>query len=163
MHPACDNVSSFHRVTISTWPNFTQDVHRHWTTQHLHLQTSLGQFGRTSSSNKGFPGSSGVKNLTANAGDTGNLGLIPGSGRSPGGGNGSPLEYPCLGNPLDRGAWRVTVHAVTKSHTRLSDWAQQQNENTHTFEKALMILGGWMWNEINLIILGTTQINIVIF
>ena len=49
-------------------------------------------------------------------------GSIPGLGRSPGGGNGSPLEYPCLENPMDRGAWRATVHGVTKSRTRLSDF-----------------------------------------
>ena len=69
-------------------------------------------------SDYGFPGGSVVKNLLANAGDTGS---IPGSpGRSPGGGNGSPLQYPCLGNPMDRGAWRATVHEVAKSRTRLS-------------------------------------------
>ena len=58
------------------------------------------------------------KNLPANAGD---MGLIPGSGRSPGGGNGNPLQYSCLGNSLDRGVWRVTVHGVTKSQTQLSN------------------------------------------
>ena len=52
-----------------------------------------------------------VKNSLANAGDTGDMGLIPGSGRSPGGGNGNPLQYPCLGNPVNRGAWRATVHS----------------------------------------------------
>jgi len=59
-----------------------------------------------------------VKNLPVNAGD---LGSIPGSGGYPGGGNGTPLQYSCLGNPMDRGAWRATVHGVTKSQTRLSD------------------------------------------
>ena len=52
-----------------------------------------------------------VKNLPANAGD---VSLIPGSGRSPGEGNGSPLQYSCLGNPMDRGAWRATVHGAAK-------------------------------------------------
>ena len=61
-----------------------------------------------------------VKNLPANAGDTGDLGLIPGSGRPPGGRNGNPLQYFWLGNPMDRGAWCVTVHGVAKSLTRLS-------------------------------------------
>ena len=46
-----------------------------------------------------------VKNLTANAGGTGNMGLVPGQGRSPGGGYGSPVQYSCLENPMDRGAW----------------------------------------------------------
>ena len=55
--------------------------------------------------NSGFPGGLLVKNLPANAGD---VGSIPGSGRSPGGGNGRPLQYSCLWNPMDRGAWRAT-------------------------------------------------------
>jgi len=54
---------------------------------------------------RGFPGGTVVKNLPANAGDTGDMGSIPGSGRSPGGGHGSPLQYSCLENPTDRGAW----------------------------------------------------------
>ena len=58
-----------------------------------------------------------VKNLPANAGDIRDVGLIPGSGRSPGGGNGNPLQYSCLGNPMDRGAWWATVHGVAKSRT----------------------------------------------
>ena len=62
-------------------------------------------------------GSSVVKNLPANAGDAGS---IPGSGRSPGGGNGSPLQYSCLGNAMDSGAWRATVHGVAKSWRQLS-------------------------------------------
>ena len=56
-----------------------------------------------------------VKNLPANAGDAGDLGLIPALGRSPGGGNGNPFQYSCLGNPVDRGAWQATVHSVTKN------------------------------------------------
>ena len=52
----------------------------------------------------GFPGGSVVKNLPANAKDTGNAGLIPGPGRSPGGGNGNPLQHSCQENPMDRGA-----------------------------------------------------------
>ena len=60
-----------------------------------------------------------VKNPLANAGDLRDLGLIPGSGRSPGGGHGNPLLYSCLENPMDRGAWQETVHMVTKSQTQL--------------------------------------------
>ena len=56
-------------------------------------------------------GGSAVKNLPANVGD---LGLIPGLGRLPGEGNGNPLQYSCLGNPMDRGTWWATVHGVTK-------------------------------------------------
>ena len=59
-----------------------------------------------------------VKNPPANAGD---VGYIPGLGRSPGEGNGNLLQYSCLEDPLDRGAWRVTIHGVPKSQTQLSD------------------------------------------
>ena len=59
-----------------------------------------------------------VKNLPASAGDPGS---IPGSGRSPGEGNGNAFQYSCLENPMDRGAWRATVRGVTKSQTRLSN------------------------------------------
>ena len=59
----------------------------------------------------GLPGGSLVKNLPANAGDAGS---IPGSGRSPGVGNGNPLQYSYLRNPTDRSAWRAVVHGVTK-------------------------------------------------
>ena len=60
-----------------------------------------------------------VKILPANAGD---VGLIPGLGRSPGGGNGNPLQYSCLKNAMDRGAWRATVYGVAKSWTRLTHY-----------------------------------------
>ena len=56
-----------------------------------------------------------VKNLLANAGERRDTSLIPGLGRSSGGGHGSPLQYSCLENPMDRGAWRVTVHRITQS------------------------------------------------
>ena len=58
-----------------------------------------------------------VKNLPANAGDIRDTGLIPGSGRCPGGGHSNPLQYSCLENSTDRGAWRATVHGVAKSLT----------------------------------------------
>ena len=60
-----------------------------------------------------------VKKLSASAGDGGDSGLISGSGRAPGGGHGNLLQYSCLENPLDRGAWWATVHGGTNSHTRL--------------------------------------------
>ena len=60
-----------------------------------------------------------VKNTPANAGDIRGVGSSPESERSPGGGHGNPLQYPCLENPMDRGAWWATVHGVTKSQTRL--------------------------------------------
>ena len=71
---------------------------------------------------KGFPGSSAVKTLPTNAGDTGDMGSVPGSGRSSGVGNVNLLQDSCLKNSVDRGAWWATVHGVTKSQTRLSNW-----------------------------------------
>ena len=70
----------------------------------------------------GFPGGRVVKNLPANAGDARDLGSVSGSGRSPGVGNGNPLQYSCLENSMDREAWRATVHGVAKSQTRLNDY-----------------------------------------
>ena len=64
-----------------------------------------------------------VKNPPASAGDAGDLGSIPGAGRPPGGGNGHPLQYSCLGNPMDRGAWRTAVHGVAEL---------DMTEHTHT-------------------------------
>ena len=65
----------------------------------------------------GFSGGSAVRNLPADVRDAG---LIPGLGRSPGEGNGNPLQYSCLENFMDRGAWRAAVHGVAKSQTQLS-------------------------------------------
>ena len=62
----------------------------------------------------GFPGGLGGKESVCNVGD---LGSAPGLGRSPGGGYGDPLQYSCLENPMDRGAWRGTAHGVVKSRT----------------------------------------------
>ena len=89
-----------------------------------------------------------VKNPPANAGDTRDSGSIPGLGRSPGGGHGNPLQYSCLENPMDRGAWRATVHGVAKSQTRLSDFtftfhfhALEKEMATHSSVLALRIPG----------------------
>ena len=60
-----------------------------------------------------------AKNLPANTGDLRDAGLIPESGRSPGERNDNPLQYSCLGNPINRGTWQATVHGVAKSQTRL--------------------------------------------
>ena len=73
----------------------------------------------------GFPGGSAVENSPANAE---HVGSIPGSGRSPGEGNGNPLQYSCLANPMDRGAWGATVHGVAKE----SDMTYQLNDNNNT-------------------------------
>ena len=76
----------------------------------------------------GFPGGSESEASGCNAED---LGSIPGSGRSPGEGNGNPLQYSCLENPMDSRAWQATVPGVTKNQTRLSDF---------TFKKELEVL-----------------------
>ena len=77
----------------------------------------------------GFPGGSVIKNPPASAGDTGDMGLIPGLERSPGEKHDNPLQYSCLENPMDRGAWRATVHRVTKIR---HEWAH----STHTGSSA---------------------------
>ena len=64
--------------------------------------------------NTSFGASQVVKNTAANEGDVRNTGSIPGSGRSPGGGHGNPLQYSCLQNPADRGAWQAIAHGVAK-------------------------------------------------
>ena len=74
-----------------------------------------------------------VKNLPANAGDITDVCLIPGSGRSPGGAHSNSLQYSCLENPMDRGAWQATAHRVSKSQTKLK-WF-----STHTCSIYLLI------------------------
>ena len=69
----------------------------------------------------GFPGGTVLKNPPAHVGDTGDVGFIPGLGRSVGEGNGYPLQYSCLENSMDRGGWWATGHGVAKSQTQLSD------------------------------------------
>ena len=85
------------------------------------------------------PGGSVAKNLPPNAGDARDSGSIPGSGRSPGVGNGNPLQYSCLENSLDRGAWLATVHGVTKSQTWLINWTTNGCLSTHVWGQ----LGLW--------------------
>ena len=104
-HPCADGAQSYHLQ-----PDLSLD-------QHTYVSVSSFQGISISMSNKGFPGGSVVKNLPANAED---MDLIPGLGRSPAEGNGNRLQYSCLGNPTDRGAWQAAVHGVAKSQTRLS-------------------------------------------
>ena len=72
-----------------------------------------------------------VKNPPANAGDVRDMGLIPGLRRSPGGGHGNPLQYSCLENPMDRGAWQVLAHRVAKSRTRLKRLSTHTQRNLY--------------------------------
>ena len=87
----------------------------------------------------GFPGGSVVKNPPASAGATGDVGLIPELRRSPGEGNGNPLQYSCLGNPMDRGAWQVTVHGIAKSRTWLNRFSLSHHKAA--FGRGLCICG----------------------
>ena len=106
-------------------------------------------------------GGSVVKNLLTNAGDSGDTGSIPGPGRSPGGGNGNPFQYSCLGNPMDRGAWQTTVYRAAKSQTWLSMHAcilcNRIVEAYRTDVKMFLhiwILKGkkvWLWNPLSLL------------
>ena len=84
----------------------------------------------------GFPGGSVVKNLPANAGD---MGLIPGTGRSPGDRNGIPLQHSCLEDPMDREAWWGTVHGVAKSRTQLN---RLNNNDLSTGKHCFLALQG---------------------
>ena len=84
-----------------------------------------------------------VKSLLANAGDVRDVGLIPGSGRSPGEGTGNPLQHSCLENPMDRGAWRAIVHRVVKSQT----WLKQLKR---TACKSLMNITLTKWSKSSL-------------
>ena len=86
------------------WAHCSQPAFVDLTSDQYTVDLSLGQ----------FPGGSDGKGSACNAGDPG---LIPESGKSPGEGNGNPLEYPGLENSMDRGAWRATVHGVTESQT----------------------------------------------
>ena len=85
-----------------------------------------------------FPGGSDGKASAYNVGD---LGSIPGSGRFPGEGNGNPLQYSCLENPMDGGAWCATVHGVTKSRTRLSEFSHSL---THSLKHGDSIEPGYI-------------------
>ena len=86
-------------------------------------------------SNLDFPGGSLVKNLPVNAGD---VGLIPGSGRCPEVGNGNPLWYSCLGNPLDRGAWWATVHGHKRVEHNLGT---KQKQKSYVQKREIFLLG----------------------
>ena len=76
-----------------------------------------------------------VKNPPANAGDTRDAGSIPGLGKSPGGGHGNPLQYSCLENSTDRGAWQATVRGTAKSCTQLSNYAHTQRKLLRYMDK----------------------------
>ena len=93
-----------------------------------------------------FPGGSVVKNLPVNAGDTG---LIPGLGKSPGGGNGNPLKYSCLENLRDGGAWRAAVYGVAQSQTQLKWLSSSSSSTSMKQEGDLTMLSLWVQHCFN--------------
>ena len=105
----------------------------------------------------GFSGGSAVKNLPANAGDTWDGSLILGLGRSPGEGNGNPLQYSCQDNPMDRGAWRAIVHRVAKGLTWQSHWTCTLVVQFYKFTKksfnCTIVIGEsyaiWKWKSLS--------------
>ena len=102
-------------------------VRKKQTNAKIHNQHNMKKF-KLFSHSFGLLGSPVVKNLPANVG---HVGLIPGSGRSPGEENGNPLQYSCLENPVDRGAWRATVHGSAKSQTQLSHCTETNTITSH--------------------------------
>ena len=106
---------------------------------------------------KGFSDDLVGKKSVCNVGNTGDSSLIPGLGRSLGGGNGSPLQDSCLGNPMDREAWWVTFHGVAKSQTRLStlahmsfsSWSQKDGNLSASLSLSFLILKGIFLRMLN--------------
>ena len=92
---------------------------------HLHIYVYLYKIWTWLQCSNGLPRWLSGKESTCPWGDTRDTVSIPGLGRSPRGGNGNPLQYSCLENPTDRGAWRATAHGVTESQTQVSAWAQK--------------------------------------
>ena len=99
-------------------------------------QYKRGKFGHRP---RGLPQWHRRKEPTCNAEDSGDAGLSSGSGRSPGGGHGNPLQYSCLKNPMDRGTWRATVHEDTKSRTQLK-WLSMQMEDDVKWHTEKMVI-----------------------
>ena len=133
--------SGFHTKCLKSNVYFTLQCISNWTSHISHAPQpqvargrNTGQWSSTRSTLcQGFPGGSDGKESACNSRD---LGLIPGLGRSPGEGNGYPLECSCLENSMDRGAWQVTVYGITKSPTRLS--------NCHFLTKQYLPLKYWL-------------------
>ena len=109
-------------LTVASWPAYR------------FLRRQVSWSGIPISKNSTVCGTSlAVKWLRLCASNARDAGSIPGSRSSPGGGNGNPLQYSCLENPMDRGTWWAAIHGVTKSWTWLSDWTHTQ-KHTHTYK-----------------------------
>ena len=94
-----------------------------------------------------------VKTPPANSGNIRDVALTPGLGRSPGGGHGDPLQYSCLGNPVDRGAWRATVPRITKSRTGLKQFSMYCYTSLHCFTNPIILSVDLFFLYISFIIL----------
>ena len=124
-------------VLCSSWRSQFKHTELCFSTTPITLQNHLWNFikrhiTRKHPIAKDFPSDSAVQNLPANAGDVGDMGSIPGLGRSPGGGDGDPLQYSCLENPMDRGVWPAMVHRV---HRVTKSWMQVST--THSISNKL--------------------------
>ena len=101
--------------------------------------------------NLGLPRWLSGKESACSAGNAGDVGLIPGSGKSPGGGTGNPLQYSCLENPLDREVWWATVHRTSQRRTRLSSWAYAHTRvlmyafRASQLRRRIQVLHSYMW------------------
>ena len=126
-------------VYTSSSSFFLRLVHNCWTTSPLRCLIGISNL-TCLSNNWGFLGGSVIKNLPANAGDDG--GSVPGWGRASARGNGNPLQYFCLGNPMDRGGCQATVHGVAKGWTRLSMHTQSINEDLTPFLSKSSFISG---------------------
>ena len=111
-------------------------------------------------SQRGFPGGSEVK---ASAWNVGDLGSIPGWGRFPGEGNGNPLQYSCLENPMDGGAWWATVHRVARSQKRLSDFTSLQVRIPRLKSKFLPIFLSFVYSDFMRKLLSAAEFEIEYF
>ena len=105
------------------WPRWPGCTISYFYAEYFHVSVcfAIQEIINTLQGKTGFPCGSAGKESACSAGDTGDVNLIPGLGRSPGEGNGNPLQYSCLENPMDSRVWWATVHRVTKSQIWLSD------------------------------------------
>ena len=148
---AAEGVSNKKLLTKTVW-QYTKLKHPSRFTSHLTAVSSTVILRTLLASEKGssmllsvslirdFPGGTTVENPPANAGDARDAGSVPGLGRLTGGGNGNPLQYSCLGSPVDRGAWRAPVHGVTESWMRLNTHVhtaltRDRSSNSHMYTR----------------------------
>ena len=115
---------------MSSWVQWREQLNK--LINEKHLEKCLAQIKQSVNLSWGFQVVLVIKNLPASAGDLRDEGSVPESGRSPGGGHGNPLQYSCLDNHMDRGAWWDTVHRVTKSQIRLK-WLSTSTNPTYCY------------------------------